>query len=392
MVGGLTIKPVVTRREEKLFLELPWRIYRDDPNWMPPLRGNQRELVGYSAHWFGSPKSHPFYRDADVQTFLAIRDGEVCGRIAALVNEAHNRWHNARQGFFGFFESFNDEQVADGLFDAARGWLGARDVRTIRGPTNPSPNYEWGLLVEGFDAPPYFMMTYNRPYYAHLIENYGFRKSQDMYAFWGHVEMLSSLDKKLAVICEAAIERFNINLRSLDKTRFLADVELFLDIYNQSLAGTWGYVPVSGPESRVIAASLRHLIIPELTVFAEVEGKPVGAAFGLLDYNPRIKEIDGRLFPFGFFRLLRNRRAIKRVRLLSTNVVPAYQRWGIGLVLLASLVPNILDWGIEEAEFSWVLESNDLSRGSLTRGGAKLTKTYRIYDHSSADAAVSVSS
>lgn len=392
MAGGLIIKPVVTRREERQFLDLPWQIYRDDPNWMPPLRGNQRELVGYAAHWFGSPKGHPFYRDADVQTFLAIRDGEVCGRIAALVNEAHNRWHNERRGFFGFFEAFDDEQVANGLFDAARAWLGARAIRTIRGPTNPSPNYEWGLLVEGFDTPPYFMMTYNRPYYAHLIENYGFRKSQDMYAFWGHVGMLSSLDKKLAFICEAATERFNISVRPLDKARFRADVGLFLEIYNQSLAGTWGYVPVSQAESRAIAAALRHLIIPELTVFAEVEGKPVGAAFGLLDYNPRIKQIDGRLFPFGFFRLLRNRRAIKRVRLLSTNVVPAYQRWGIGLVLLAALVPSVLDWGIEEAEFSWVLESNDLSRGSLARGGAKLTKTYRIYDHPVADGAVSVSS
>ena len=155
---------------------------------------------------------------------------------------------------------------------------------------------------------------------------------------------------------------------------------MFLDLYNRSLMNTWGFVPMSAGELKQLAGELKQIIVPEMTVCAEVDGRVVGASFGLPDYNPRIKEIDGRLFPFGFIHLLRNRRAIKRIRVISTNVLPEYQRFGIGLVLMHGLVPKVLEWGIEEAEFSWVLESNRLSYGALKKGGAKITKTYRLYD------------
>jgi len=366
------IKPVATRRERKQFLELPWMLHRDDPCWIPPLRQNQKELVGYHRH--------PFYDDAEVQTFLAIRGRQPCGRIAALINRAYNRWNRQEQGFFGFFECVDDSQVAAGLFDAARQWQAERHITSLRGPVNPSQNYECGLLIEGFDTPPYFMMTYNPPYYQRLCEDYGLLKAHDLYAYWGHVDMLGSLDKKLAFIPDAAAERFNIHVRPLNKRQFRADLEMFLDIYNRSLGGTWGFSPLSQREIRHIGSAMRWLIVPELTVIAEVDGQPIGVVFALLDYNERIKVIDGRLFPFGFLRLVTNRRGLKRVRLISTNVVPEYQRWGVGLVLLKALVPKVLEWGIEEAEFSWVLESNSLSRGSLEKGGAKRSKTYRIYD------------
>jgi hypothetical protein len=145
----------------------------------------------------------------------------------------------------------------------------------------------------------------------------GLQKSQDMYAFWGHVEMLSSLDKKLAFVVEEATRRFDIKLRTLDRSRFHEDVRMFLDIYNRSMVGTWGFVPMSEAEIDHMAASLKHLIVPEMTTAAEVNGEPVGAVFGLLDYNPRIRKINGRLFPFGFLRLLMNKKAIKRIRLIS---------------------------------------------------------------------------
>jgi GNAT superfamily N-acetyltransferase len=155
---------------------------------------------------------------------------------------------------------------------------------------------------------------------------------------------------------------------------------MFLDIYNRSLAGTWGFTPLSDGEIEHASAGLRQLIVPELTAAAEVDGKMVGVVFGLLDYNPRIKRIDGRLFPFGFLRLLWNKRAIPLVRLVSTNVVPEFQKWGLGLVLMNKLLPDALAYGIKEAEFSWVLESNHLSKATLERGGAKRVKSWRIYD------------
>ncbi len=367
------VKPVETRRERKQFLSLPWHFYRNDPNWIPPLRQNQKGLVGYSRH--------PFHEVAEMQTFLAFRDGEPCGRMAAILNRTHNQYHNERLGFWGFFESIDNQEVANKLFDAVRQWLAKRDIHHIRGPVNPSLNYECGLLIEGFHSPPTFMMTYNPPYYQRLVEGYGFGKSQNLFAYWGPTEMVHKLDKKLAFVATEAAERFQIKTRPIDKSRFRQEIELFLDIYNQSLGGTWGFVPLSKHEIQHMSAEMKHLIIPELALFATVGDKPIGAVFGMPDYNPRIKKIDGRLFPFGFLTLLNKRRPFKRFRAIATAVIPEYQRWGVGLVLLKALIPKILASGLQEAEFSWVLESNDLSRRSLEKGGALLEKTYRIYDY-----------
>lgn len=371
-MSDVVVKRVETRREQKAFLGLPWLLYRGDPQWVPPLRRQQAQLVGFLPH--------PFHQHNQLQTFLATRGGQPVGRIAAIVNPEHIRRYQEQRGFFGFFESTDDPAVAHALFDAARAWLAERELPLMRGPVNPNLNYECGLLVEGFDTPPTFMMTYNPPYYEKLLLDYGFEVAQNLYAFDGHVDMLQSLDQKLAFVIEEAKRRFKLELRHLDRRRFKEDVRTFLDIYNRSLVGTWGFTPLSAEEVEVMSRDLRWLIVPELTSVVEVEGRPVGAVFGLLDYNPRIKKIDGRLFPFGFLRLLTNRRAIKRLRLISTNVLPEYQRWGVGLVAMARLLPEALRWGIEEAEFSWVLESNHLSYKTLKRGGAKLTKTYRIYD------------
>jgi len=369
---NIVVQPVKTARQKKQFLEFPWKLYQGDPNWIPPLRGNQKEVVGY--------KPHPFYARNSIQTFLAYRDGEACGRIAAILNQGHIERHDDLRGFFGFFECADDQEAADGLFDAVRRWFAKQGIFNLRGPTNPSQNYELGLLIDGFDSPPTFMMTYNPPYYERLIENYGFHKTQDLVAFWGRIEMLPKIGEKLNPVAEKIIERYDVKLRSLDRSRFQEDVEMFLSIYNRSLVGTWGFVPMSADEVRHMARGLQRIIVPEMTVAAEIDGRVVGVAFGLPDYNPRIKKIDGRLFPFGFIHLLRNPRAIKRIRLISTNVLPEYQLMGVGLVLMYGLVPKAIEWGLQEAEFSWVLESNSLSYGSLKKGGAKITKTYRLYD------------
>jgi GNAT superfamily N-acetyltransferase len=372
-MSEVKIKPVETRREKRQFIDLPWMIYQNDPNWIPPLRRNVQELVGF--------RRHPFHDFATVRNWLAFCDGQPVGRISGILNPTHNAKYNEQRGFFGFFESVDDQQVANGLFDAVREWFEPQGIADLRGPVNPSLNYEVGLLIEGFDSPPTFMMTYNPPYYARLIEHYGFGKAQDLFAFWGHIDMISTLDKKLAFIVNEATRRFDIRLRILDRKRFREEVQTFLHIYNASLEGTWGFTPLSAGEIDHMSAALRHLVVPELTAVAEVGGRPVGAVFGLLDYNPRIKQINGRLFPFGFVRLLSRRKRISTIRLISTNVLPEYQRWGVGVVALARLLPDAIEWGIQDAEFSWVLESNHLSYKSLKRGGAKLTKSYRVYDY-----------
>ncbi len=370
--NSISIEPVTNRSQEKAFIRFPWKLYKGDPNWIPPLIDNTRQLLNY--------KPHAFYDNAEIQTFLAKKDGEIVGRIAAIIDRAHNDYHKEQRGMFGFFESIDDQDVANLLFDTAKAWFAERDIFLMRGPANPSQNYEWGMLVEGFHTPPTFMMTYNTPYYGELGEGYGFVKPQDLYAFLGHVDMLSELDPKLMFIAEEARKRFNVDVRPIDKKRFREDVDNFLDIYNAALPGQWGFTPMSAGELKATAGGLKQLIVSEMTTIAEVEGRPVGVVFGLLDYNPIIKKIDGRLFPFGFLRILFGRKKIKKIRLISTNVIPEYQRWGLGLVLMNRLVPDVLKWGIQEAEFSWVLESNKLSRGTLERGGVKRDKTYRIYD------------
>jgi GNAT superfamily N-acetyltransferase len=372
-VAEIRVKPVTSRAERKRFLNFPWQLYQNDRYWIPPLRTNQAELVGYHRH--------PFYDDAEVCTFLATKNSEVCGRIAAIDNHAHNRAHEGDQrGFLGFFECIDDHDVSGALFDAARGWFADRGLKQLRGPVNPSLNYECGLLVENFEMSPTFMMTYNLPYYGALWEHYGFVKTQDLISFIGHKEDLRTMEKKVYFVVQEATKRFDIRLRPIRKSRFREDVEMFLGIYNSSLEGNWGHVPMSKAEIRHASKSLQHLIVPNLTMVAEIEGRPVGCIFGLLDYNPRVKQIDGRLIPFGFLTLLRKKHEIKRVRLVSTNVIPEYQRWGVGVVLAAHLVPPALEYGIHEGEFSWVLESNHLSRKTLERGNLRQEKLHRIYD------------
>jgi len=370
-VADVVVEPVESRSQQKRFLRLPWRIYAADPCWMPPLLHSQEELLGF--------RPHPFYEKSKCRSFLARRGDRDVGRITAIINAGHNERYGEQRGFFGFFESEDDPAAAQALFGTATDWLQSQGMVTIRGPVNPSLNYECGLLIEGFDTPPFFMMTHARPYYAELVEAIGFSKIEDLYAFWGQISMLASLDSKLGVMVAGVKERFGVTVRPLDRSRFDDEVRMFLEIYNSSLSGTWGFVPLTPGEVKHLAASLKHLIVPELALVAEVNGKPVGTVFCLLDYNPRIKAISGRLFPFGFIRLLWNKRGIKRMRVISTNVVPEYQAWGVGLVLTAALVRPVLDWGMEEAEFSWVLESNHLSKRTLERGGALVTKKYRIY-------------
>ncbi len=365
------VKPT-SRRDKKRFLLFPWKIYKDDPHWVPPLLASEKGLVGYA--------KDAFYERNQVQTFLAVRDGEVVGRIAAILNVGHLERYHDKVGFFGFYESIDEQEVADALFAAAADWLKERGCETMRGPANPSLNHTVGLLIEGFDSSPFFMMTYNPAYYERLFENAGFAKAQDLYAYWGKIDMLPKVRERYLRTAEMIQERYDVKLRPLDKKRFEADVRMFLEIYNRSLSNTWGFVPFSDAELTEMAASMKYLMVPELAIAAEIDGKMVGATFCLLDYNPRIKAINGRLFPFGFIKLLRKRRDIKRMRIISTNVLPEYQMTGLGLVILNAIVPKTLECGIQEAEFSWVLESNQYSRGSLEKGGAVRNKTYRVYD------------
>lgn len=372
-MSSISVIPVSSKAQQKAFVRFAWDHYKGDPNWIPPLIHSIQELVNY--------RKHPFYENAQCQTFLAMDGDRIVGRIAAIIDHNHNRHHNEQRGMFGFFESTDDQNVANALFDTAKEWFAQKDIFLMRGPANPSQNYEWGMLTEGFDSPPTFLMTYNKPYYDKLVKGYGFEKAQDLLSYEAPVTMLDSVDPKLLFVATEATKRFNIDVRPISKKNFANDVGIFMKIYNSSLLAQWGFTPMSESELSATAANLKFLIATEMTTIAEIDGEGVGITFGLLDYNPLIKKIDGKLYPFGWLRLLWGRRKLKRVRLMSTNVSPEYQRWGLGIVLMARMVPEVKEWGIETGEFSWVLESNKLSRGTIERGGLTANKTFRIYDY-----------
>ncbi|MFY8070465.1 MAG: N-acetyltransferase [Pirellula sp.] len=376
-MNSVEVTPVESRKDRKEFMELIWRLYKGDRYWIPPIRMNQEELVGF--------RKHPFYENNRCQAFLARKDGQVVGRIVGIINHGHNKRFEEKRGFFGFFESIDDQQVANALFNAAGRYLKSQGMTDVRGPCNPSLNYETGTLVDGFDSSPTFMMTYNPPYHDRLIRGFGFEKTQDMYAYNGNVEMLNTIDPKINRTVEMVKERFKLKVRQVSRKNFSKEILLFLKIYNESLQGTWGFVPLSDGEVKALGMSMKLLINPAATSVIEVDGEAVAVGLGLPDYNPIIKKIDGKLFPFGWIRILLDRKKITKMRIISANVSLEWQRWGLGLVLLNRMLPDVLAIGITDAEFSWVLESNDLSRGSLERAGLVPAKTYRLYDRTLSD-------
>jgi len=369
---SLVVEPVRTHRQRQAFIRLPWDIYRGDPCWVPPLLVNHKEMLDYT--------HSPFYDEAEIQTFLATRDGVPRGRIAVIVNHAHNRRFQERRGFFGFFECEDNPATAQALFAAVVQWLGERNITAVRGPANPSMNHECGLLVDGFDSPPTFMNTYNPRYYSELVEACGFQKSQDLYAFTERVESLVELAAGRRSFVHLCMKRMNLRFRPVNMRNFRADVQMFLEMLNRAYAKVWGFVPLSAAEISHMAKGFKALIVPELTTIAEIDGRPIAAIFALLDYNPRIKAIDGRLFPFGFVRLLANRKAIKRMRVISAQVEPEYQLKGLAPLMIDHMLPALQAWGMDEVEFSTVIESNHLSCATLRHAGASITKVFRMYD------------
>jgi len=372
MSERVVVRPVASWRERWRFQRLPWSIYAGDRNWVPPVLSQERELLGWG--------HHPFFDNAEIVTLLAERDGRAVGRLAVLINYVHNRKYNEQRGFFGFFECIDDAAVAEGLFEAGQDWLRLRGMTAVRGPVNPSLNYTCGLLIDGFDCPPCFLMTYNRPYYGALLEACGFAKAQDMYAYEMDKNMLQVMVNRYKPAVLSMLDRPDLVIRSMNPKRLQQEIEIYLDIYNSSLDGTWGFTPLQPREARHIAVELGRLIVPQFTALAEIDGQPIGALFALLDYNQIFGKLNGRLFPFGLVRLMTGRRKITAVRAMAMTMVPGYQNAGLSVVLIDNLTGPAAKWGIQRWELSWVLESNSRSRGTLERAGIKRTKTYRIYD------------
>jgi GNAT superfamily N-acetyltransferase len=373
----IQLRPVRTSRDKRLFIDLPYKLYRDNPHWIAPLRIAQKDIL--------NTNRHPFYKTSDVDMFLAEREGRVVGRIMAILNQAHNEFHNERAGFFGFFEVENDPEASTALLDAARDWLRGRGAEVMRGPVNPSTNYECGLLIDSFDSDPVVMMTYNPPYYVDLIERYGLQKAMDLYAYSTSDESFIVSDK-LTRVAERLKKKDRISVRTINLKDFKREVEIVRRIYNDAWSRNWGFVPVSEEEFEHLAKDLKQIVDPEIAYIAEkeVEGRadsePIGFFLAVPDLNRALKKLNGRLLPFGLLKLLWYSRKIDFIRIVTLGVVKEYQNLGIAAVFYDEVYRRAPAAGYPRGEVSWVLENNALMNRAMDLLGAQRTKTYRIYE------------
>lgn len=372
MNGAVEVRPVAGRADLERFLRLPWRIYADDPYWVPPLLSDVRKAL--------NPAKHPFHDHADVATFLAWRGREPVGRIAAIVNRTYNEFHGEPLGFFGLFESIDDQGVADVLLSTAESWLRERGMTAVQGPMNLSTNEEIcspGVLVDGFERRPAIMMAHTPPYYARLLERADYVKAKDLLAYW-----IDSREPnpRLRQGYERALRSGDITVRSLDMRRFDEEVATIQRIYNSAWERNWGFVPLSNEEVLHAAAQLKPVVNPDVCAIAHYRGEPIGFILSLPDYNIALHRMNGRLFPFGIFKLLWHRRRIDTVRTITLGVVPAHRGKALDALLIAHINLQAMNHGIWRSECSWILEDNRPMRRVLERNDAVADKTYRVYE------------
>lgn len=370
-MSKIEIVPVTNSREQCEFMLLPWKIYRHDQHWVPPLLMDLKKIFAKT--------HHPFFLHSEADFFLARRNGETVGRIAAILNNNHNTFHHERCAFFGFFESLNEPAVATALLEKAADWSRAKGMTTLRGPANYSSNDTWGLLVEGFDMPPVILMTYNPSYYVDLIEQAGFGKAMDLYAWW--MTDAHGINPKILRVGEKVLKEENIQLRTLNMKNFWGEVEIIKKIYNDAWTNNWGFVPMTDAEFEFLAKDLKPVVDPRLVLVVEKDGEPVGFSLSIPDYNVALKKINGRLLPCGLFKVLYHRRSIKQIRVITLGVVRKLQtNSGIGAALYMETFRRGTAIGFNAGEFSWTLENNALINRGMKLLGAEVYKRYRIYE------------
>lgn len=370
--GRIAVRPVTNHREMGVFINVPWHIYADDPLWVPPLRLERR--LHFS-------RFNPFFEHGEWQAWIAYRNNQPVGRISAQIDRLHRQRYGSDTGHFGLLEAIEDTEVFASLVHAAEEWLLARQARQISGPFNLSINQECGVLVEGFDTPPVVMMPHSRKWYGRLLEAQGYRPLKDMLAYWVNV------DFEAPRLMSALVERFSaqIRLRVLNRSKFNEEIEVLRDIFNDAWSGNWGFVPFTKAEFAELGNSLRLLVPDEAIAIAEVDGIPAAFMVGLPNLNEIFAELDGKLFPLGWARLIRQLRSrrVHTARIPLMGVRKQFQNTPLGAALAFMVIDALgkvgRDWGIRAVELSWILEDNRPMRRMLDSIGCREYKRYRIY-------------
>lgn len=369
------VRPVVGKRELKMFMDLPKRLYRDDPAWVPML---DFELAKQLA-----PTS-PFFEHGEAQYFAAWRNGQMVGRITAQVDRLHNERYNEKTAFFGWFETENDAEVSKALLDAATGWARSKGFNRIRGPFSFSINHVAGCLVDGFDTPPYLDMAHNPAFYPTLLEAYGFTKSKDLYA-WRYDATVDppEMAQELAKMVEA---HPGLVVREVDMKHFDRDLRIILDIFNEAWAQNWGYVPLTDAEVKLIAENLKLVLEPKLAFIAEVDGEPAAISLTVPNINQVLRRTRGLPTAMAVLRLLwelKVKRNVNQARLMILGIRRKFRGSALGgLSVLLYVKTHFVgqSLGMKEAELGWTLEDNYRINQGIEMMGGKRYKTYRVYD------------
>lgn len=369
---SLSIVEVRSRAERDQFIKFPWRIYKDDPAWVPPLIIERKAFL--------DRKRHPFYQHGAVALFLAERNGEIVGRIMASDDPNYNALHQSNIGCFGLFESIDDVDVAAALFDTAADWLRHRGRSEIMGPIDYSTNYVCGLLIDGFEHPPTFLTAHNPPYYARLIEACRFEKEKDWYAWWFDHQKAPVL--RLQRLVKARARKTQVKIRPINLRHLAVESQRLANVFNEAWKNNWGFVPFTEAEAKHMGKEMRPIIDPRMTLIAEVDNAPVAFVICLPDINVALHRLNGRLtcfgLPVGLIKLLWYRRQIRKVRFVALGVIEKYRRAGIAEMLVLQVMEEGARRGFP-GELSMTLEDNVLVNRFVEALGASRYKTYRIY-------------
>ena len=370
--GPLRVVAVEGRRELRQFIRLPWSIYEDDPVWVPPL------LLERSEHL---SKRNPFFEHAKCKFWLAYRGERPVGRISAQVDQLHLQRYGDSTGFFGLLEAEDNPDTFQVLMDTAEKWLSSQGMRRVLGPFNLSINQECGLLVEGFDTSPMIMMGHACPYYSARVEENGYRKEKDLLAYC--VEVDFELTKSMRAVIKRAARR--VSIRSLRRKHYSEELEILQDIFEDAWSENWGFVPFTKAEFRHLGQNLKYLVHDEYVQIAEVDGSPDAMIIGVPNVNEVIKDLNGRLLPFGWLKLLWRLKVArpKTARVPLMGVRKCHHNSLLGAALAVMVVERVrrlgVKYGAKEVELSWILEDNRGMRNILESIGGVVYKRYRIF-------------
>jgi GNAT superfamily N-acetyltransferase len=368
--GKMRILPVADKQSLKRFIHFPYKFYRNDPNWVPPLRAEVKAQF--------DPAKNPLLDHCEIQLFLLISEGEVIGRIAAFIDHlAVDAW-GEKIGLFGYYECVRDQEASQALLDAAAGWLRKRGMMSMRGPWT-FVSQEWGLVVEGFSPPPCIMAPHNPAYYGDQLESFGLMKVKDLLCYSISGKEGYQIPDRILKLTDRVANRYGVSVRPVDMFRYDDEVQTFLELSNASIIDNWGYSPVTEAEADAMARDLKQVIQPRGVVFAEdAEGRPIGFAIALPDINQLIKNLNGRLLPFGWLKLLWGIPRLKSYRMFALGVIPEYHGMGIDSLIYRALYESLFSPEIW-MEINYVLEDNVHMNNAIKKLNASPLRRYRIY-------------